>query len=175
MRKLSSLLSLFLVVCLFVGGASATWIYATGPIADFIEDLQISMSEWDFGYTVSFVNNGELLLKDNPTYKDKNPLTWQPGTELVIMKSTGTGITNVINDVALAAATEAAQEMGSGFVFSHWINAGSTRIDSIPADNTEDVTLYPSFVGIYTAIFVDKEGDIVAIQYHSNPSLCPNQ
>ena len=102
------------------------------------------------------------MLKDNPDYKDKNPIRWQPGTELVLMKSTGIGITNVLNDVAMFAAMEAAEEMGSGYIFSHWMNAGSTRIDSIPADNTEDIILYPAFANVYTAIFVDQNGNVVS-------------
>lgn len=162
MGKISSILTLILVVCLTVGGVSAAWIYANGSPEDVFTEIGIVFPEWEFGYTVSFINNGELLLKDNPDYKDKNPLRWQPGTELVLMKSTGNGITNVLNDVAMFAAMEAAEEMGSGYIFSHWINAGSTRIDSIPADNTEDIILYPSFVGVYTAIFVDQNGNVVS-------------
>lgn len=44
----------------------------------------------------------------------------------------------------------------------YWMNAGSTRVDSVPADNTEDVNLYPSYVDVYTATFVDHEANIVA-------------
>ena len=162
MRKISSVLTLILVVCLTIGGVSAAWVYATGSPEDIFANIGIEFPEWEFGYTVSFINNGELLLKDNPDYKDKNPLRWQPGTELVLMKSTGFGITNVLNEVALAAATEADETMGSDYIFSHWMNAGSTRVDVIPADNTENIILYPSFVGLYTATFVDQNGNVVS-------------
>lgn len=160
MRKLSSILTIFLVLCLTVGGVSAAWVYAGGAVVDIFKEIGITMPEWDFGYTVSFINNGELLLKNNPEYKDKNPIHWQPGTELVIMKNTGTGITNVLNDVAMYAAMEAAEEMGSGYIFSHWMNSGSTRVDVIPADNTENIILYPAFEGVYTAMFVDQAGNL---------------
>ena len=47
------------------------------------------------------------------------------------------------------------------FIVSHWINAGTTRVDIIDAENTEDVVLYPAFGGVYTAIFVDQAGTIL--------------
>lgn len=148
MRKISSVLSLILAVCLTIGGVSATWIYATGPIADAIKNFTASMGEWDFGYTVTFINNEKDLLE----LAGEDPLTWETGTALDL----------TTNSKAQTAASTAATQMGSSYQFSHWINAGSTRVDSIDANNTEDVTLYPSFVGIYTAIFVDQDGNILA-------------
>ena len=59
------------------------------------------------------------------------------------------------------AANQAVADMGSKYEFSHWMNAGSTRIDSVPADNKENIVLYPSFVGVYTATFVDQDGNVL--------------
>ena len=153
MRKISSVMTLILVVCLTVGGVSASWIYAAGPVADIFKDLFVSMSEWEFGYTISFVNNGSPLV--GPIQVTDN------SSDFIIMNSAGTGISNVTNAAAKAAAEAAQTQMGSGYEFSHWINAGSTRVDSIPAGNTEDVTLFPSFVGVYTATFVKQDGTVV--------------
>lgn len=153
MRKISSLMTLILVVCLAIGGVSASWIYAAGPVASIFKDLFVSMSEWEFGYKVSFINNGNNLVE--PIQVTDN------SSEFVIMNSTGTGINNVTNAAAKDAAEAAQTQMGSRYEFSHWINAGSTRVDSIPAGNTEDVTLYPSFVGVYTATFVKQDGTVV--------------
>ena len=46
--------------------------------------------------------------------------------------------------------------------FDYWMNAGSTHVTSIPAYNTDNVNLYPSYVGVYTATFVDHSANIVA-------------
>ena len=46
--------------------------------------------------------------------------------------------------------------------FDYWMNAGSSRVTSVPESNTENVNLYPSYVGVYTATFVDHDANIVA-------------
>ena len=53
--------------------------------------------------------------------------------------------------------------MGSGYTFKCWVNAGSTRVDIIEANTNSDyvVTLYPSFNEIFTAKFVDLDGNIL--------------
>ena len=67
MRRLSSLMTLILVASvLLIGGVSAAWIYATGDTAPTDTNANIGMGEWEFGYTVSFINNGKLLLQDDP-------------------------------------------------------------------------------------------------------------
>ncbi len=147
MRKISSVLSLILAVCLTIGGVSATWIYAAGPIADAIKNFTASMGEWDFGYTVTFINNEKDLLE----LAGEDPLTWETGTALDL----------TTNSKAQTAASTATTQMGEGYTFSHWINTGSTRVDSIPADNTENVTLYPAFSNVRQAIFVDLSGEIL--------------
>lgn len=59
------------------------------------------------------------------------------------------------------AAGLIAADMGDLYEVEYWINTGSTQMDEIAAGNTADVILYPSFKGIYTAIFVDLDGNIV--------------
>ena len=45
-------------------------------------------------------------------------------------------------------------------VFDEWVTAGSKRVE-IPATNTENVTVYPSFRTPYTARFVDLDGNVL--------------
>ena len=94
-------------------------------------------------YTITYINNSKVLGVD---YVEDN-------TSVFELKD---------SQVATSAATAAETAMGTGYAFSHWMNAGSTRIDSLDAGHTEDVVLYPSFVGVYTAIFVDQEGNVLA-------------
>ena len=159
MRKLSSILTMFLVLCLTVGGVSAAWVYSTGAV-EALKDLiaNVTMGTWDFSYTISFINNGSNLI---------DPITVTNNSEKydLTKSATAIGVDNVV--AAVKPAAEAADawikaKEGSNYTFSHWINAGSTRIDSIPAGNTEDVTLYPAFEGIYTAIFVDQDGNVLS-------------
>ena len=46
--------------------------------------------------------------------------------------------------------------------FGGWVNAGSTKVTSIPAGNTETIKLYPYFNSPYTARFVDQNGNVLA-------------
>ena len=48
------------------------------------------------------------------------------------------------------------------YAFGGWMNAGSTKIETIPANNTTNITLYPYFNKPYTARFVDLQGNVVA-------------
>ena len=46
--------------------------------------------------------------------------------------------------------------------FGGWMNAGSTKVENIAADNTKDIVLYPYFNKPYTARFVDQQGNVIA-------------
>ena len=53
--------------------------------------------------------------------------------------------------------------IGEGkFAFGGWMNAGSTKLTEIAADNTKDIVLYPYFNNPYTARFVDQNGNVLA-------------
>ena len=54
------------------------------------------------------------------------------------------------------------------YEFDYWMNAGSTRVDTVPEGNTENIVLYPSFRGIYTATFVDLDGNVLATETFTN-------
>lgn len=90
-------------------------------------------------YTITYINDGKVL---DVTYVTDN----------------SNSVSTKHDDAAAIAKTQ----MGSGYEFSHWMNAGSTKIESVLANNTTDIVLYPSFAGIYTATFVDLNGNILA-------------
>lgn len=46
--------------------------------------------------------------------------------------------------------------------FGGWMNAGSTKVTEIRADNTKNIVLYPYFNKPYTARFVDQQGNVIA-------------
>ena len=76
------------------------------------------------------------------------------------------------NSVAVTTQNPAAQDLveewakvniGEGkFAFGGWMNAGSTKLTEIAANNTEDIVLYPYFNNPYTARFVDQQGNVIA-------------
>lgn len=45
--------------------------------------------------------------------------------------------------------------------FKAWVNAGGTKVDSIKAGNETDYVLYDSWHSVYTARFVDQEGNVI--------------
>ena len=72
---------------------------------------------------------------------------------------------------AVSTANSAAQDLvekwasaniTGSWEFGGWMNAGSTKIETISADNTKNIVLYPYFNKPYTARFVDQQGNVVA-------------
>ena len=47
------------------------------------------------------------------------------------------------------------------YKFAGWVNAGGNKVDTIPAGNTTDYVLYDSWSNIYTARFVDQQGNVI--------------
>ena len=132
-----------LLLAVSVPGVFALWTYFDPP-EPVEEELSVSLSEWTYvKYSIRFVNDGVSLEQVD-----------------VMDNSAAIRIENL--QQAQSAQEKAMAAMGSGYEFSHWMNAGSTRVDEIPAGHTEDVVLYPSFVGRYTAMFVDQDGNILA-------------
>ena len=73
---------------------------------------------------------------------------------------------------AVSTANSAAQDLvgkwanvnigENKWVFGGWMNAGSTKVETIPADNTNNIVLYPYFDKPYTARFVNQQGNVIA-------------
>ena len=97
----------------------------------------------NYRYSITYVNDYEVL---------------------AIKYVTESGAVSTANDVAKSLVLEWAKENieGGTIAFGGWMNAGSTKLSEIPADNTKDIVLYPYFNSPYTANFVDQYGNILA-------------
>lgn len=129
-----------LLLSLSVPGAYALWQYAERPVEPKDESFSAALSVWEYPkYTITYVNDGEVLDK---------VMVWDNSAD--------------VSTANASAEQKVETAMGGSYDFSHWMNAGSTRVDKILAGNTEDITLFPSFVNRYTAMFVDQDGNILA-------------
>lgn len=97
----------------------------------------------NYRYSITYVNDYEVL---------------------AIKYVTESGAVNTSNDVAKNLVCEWADvNIGKGkYEFGGWMNAGSTKLTKIDADNTNNIVLYPWFNDPYTARFVDQNGNVVA-------------
>ena len=166
MRRLSSLMTLILVASvLLIGGVSAAWIYATGDPTGDSTDANIGMGEWDFGYTLSFRNEDRTFLEKQMNQGDTIDLAsttvgspiytlWE---QIKGFQESNPGDLEVDYSSFDTSTVESFKENH----FDYWINTGSTRIDSIESDRTEDLVLFPTFKNLYNAIFVDLDGNIL--------------
>ena len=101
----------------------------------------------EYLYSIKYIHNGEVLYTD---YVKDNSKDYSTNSK----------------DEAKAAASKAESEMngrddGKTYKFAYWMNAGSTKIESVKAGNRENIVLYPSFEGVYTAMFVDQQGNVI--------------
>ena len=92
----------------------------------------------NYKYLVTYINNESVIAVDYVTE-----------AESANAYPIGTKYSNLVPD------------KGEDYKFRGWINAGSTLVTEIPAGNTQNVVLYPSYENLYTVMFVDHEGNIV--------------
>jgi len=156
MRRLSSLMTLILVASvLLIGGVSAAWIYVTGnPTGDDTE-LGIS-SQYPNTYTIQFINEEEVIYSapgnafgSTVTIADLGEPTDNPEYNLlqqIERKKNETGYDGRYDDVT----------------FHYWMNVASFQITEVKEDQNFIVKVYPSFTGLYTATFVDMNGNILS-------------
>lgn len=106
------------------------------PIHDGVEVI-------NYRYSITYVNDYEVL---------------------AIKYVTETGAVSTANSAAQDLVEKWAKvNIGEGkFAFGGWMNAGSTKLTQIDADNTNDIVLYPYFNNPYTARFVDQNGNVLA-------------
>lgn len=76
--------------------------------------------------------------------------------------------TDAISTADTNAQSAAVAAVGSGYAFNGWMNAGSTMVANIDEGNTTDIVLYPSFSNVYTATFVDQDGNVIAQGTYTN-------
>ena len=107
-------------------------------------ELTVDFNFEVYAYAVTYVNDGVVLKLDYITEeKSKEAYT-------------------------LASSSIVTNAPSGNNKFQYWINAGSTKVESIPANNTEDYVLYPSYENLYTASFVDQNGNIIAWGYYTS-------
>lgn len=82
---------------------------------------------------------------------------------LAIKYVTETGAVSTANGAAQDLVEKWASANITGtWNFGGWMNAGSTKVETIPAGNTNNIVLYPYFNKPYTARFVDQQGNVIA-------------
>lgn len=155
MRKLSSILTIFLVLCLTVGGVSAAWVYAGGAVEALTDILaSVGMGTWEFGYTITYINEEEVLYTSDPIPFGQ-----------AVSKAELEKIHSKAKEKLDAQIT--GNSTYEGFSFSYWMNAGSTRVDDVPSGNIENIVLYPAFDSLFTASFVDQDGNLLTWCYYT--------
>lgn len=103
----------------------------------------------DYVYTIQYINDDKVLAE---TYVESNG-----------SKYTLTDDPNY--NGAVEAAVEWVKTQGIAnekIEFGGWVNAGSTKVTAVPADNTESIKLFPYFNSPHTARFVDQNGNVLA-------------
>ena len=103
----------------------------------------------NYRYSITYVNDYEVL---------------------AIKYVTESGAVDTANDVAQQLVEDWAGEniKDYNWKFGGWMNAGSTKLTSIDAGNTENIVLYPYFATPYTASFVDHFGNIISWCFFQN-------
>ena len=96
----------------------------------------------DYRYSITYINDYDVLS---------------------IIYVTQDGAVNTENRGAQELVEKwAADNITGTWEFGGWMNAGSTKLTQIDANNTNDIVLYPYFKKPYTARFVDQNGNVVA-------------
>lgn len=151
MRKYKSSIILISGIMLFVIFCSILMQSSiTGVIGKYFQTFNFSITLAPKTYTIYYIHDAQEIYKV---------------TDLPI--GTAQDLTDYNKAATTAFTTEINKENDiyggayDGYVVDYWMNAGSTKVTEISADNTEDVYLYPSFVGRYTATFVSQKGEVL--------------
>ena len=105
----------------------------------------------NYRYSITYVNDYEVL---------------------AIKYVTETGAVNTANSAAQDLVEKwAAENITGTWKFGGWMNAGSTKLTQIDANNTKNIVLYPYFNKPYTARFVDQNGNVVAYCFFHKEDL----
>lgn len=192
MRNLSSLLTLILVVLLAVGSVSAAWIYATGNPDNAETNLGVGMGDWEYNtvnfineamqfYSLDIpeagISNGVLYADAgftqaqidaylNTFLQGENAAGYGEAVEALNAKNARHALLIQIAKIKAGLITQqddsSVDYSQSNLAFEYWVNAGSTRINSIDAGTKGEVNLFPKFNLYYNALYVDPAGNVVA-------------
>ena len=120
--------------------------YATYTLKSTINEseLTVDFNFEQYAYAVTYVNNSQILYVDYVTEEESKNVRTLQGENIITNPPQG------------------------NYEFDYWMNAGSTEVKNIPARNTDDYILYPSYVNLYTATFVDQVGNVLAWDHFTN-------
>ncbi len=120
--------------------------YATYTLKSNINesDLTVDFNFEQYAYAVTYVNDNQILFVDYVTEEESKNVRTLQGENIITNPPEG------------------------NYEFDYWMNAGSTEVKNIPAGNTNDYILYPSYVNLYTATFVDQGGNVLAWDHFTN-------
>lgn len=105
----------------------------------------------NYRYSITYVNDYEVL---------------------AIKYVTETGAVSTANSAAQDLVEKwAAENITGTWNFGGWMNAGSTKLTQIDANNTKNIVLYPYFNKPYTARFVDQNGNVLAYCFFHKEDL----
>ena len=107
-------------------------------------ELTVDFNFEVYAYTVTYVNDSQILYVDYVTEEESKNVRTLQGENIITNPPQG------------------------NYEFDYWMNAGSTEVKNIPARNTDDYILYPSYVNLYTASFVDQVGNVLAWDHFTN-------
>ena len=120
--------------------------YATYTLKSTINEseLTVDFNFEQYAYAVTYVNDSQILYVDYVTEEESKNVRTLQGENIITNPPQG------------------------NYEFDYWMNAGSTEVKNIPARNTDDYILYPSYVNLYTATFVDQVGNVLAWDHFTN-------
>lgn len=120
--------------------------YATYTLKSTINEseLTVDFNFEQYAYAVTYVNDSQILYVDYVTEEESKNVRTLQGENIITNPPQG------------------------NYEFDYWMNAGSTEVKNIPARNTDDYILYPSYVNLYTATFVDQAGNVLAWDHFTN-------
>ena len=100
-------------------------------------------------------------------------ITYMNDYEVLAVKYvTESGAVSTANSAAQDLVEKwAAENITGTWEFGGWMNAGSTKLDQIDANNAKDIVLYPYFNKPYTARFVDQKGNVLAYCFFHKEDL----
>ena len=111
-----------------------------------------------YAYSIQYINDSkviaETLVESNATAYDV--YGYDSNNDVVSYGNGASAQTEVKNWLLGQGYKENEIEFGG------WVNAGSTKMPTIPAGNTTNIKLYPYFNSPYTARFVDSYGNVIA-------------
>ena len=95
----------------------------------------------DYIYSISYMYNGKVYGVTYVTDNNSAQSTANPELEALVLQYTP-----------------------EGYEFSGWVTAASVKLSEVAAGNTANVTVYPSWNNIYTARWLDENGNVISEQ-----------